>query len=255
MFAELIRRLLTPFRGPHFDADLQVEMRLHRELREQEHIERGLSAQEAHYAAQRRFGNDLVLREESRDMWGWNWLEHFVQDLRYGLRTTLKNPGFAAVAVLTLTLGIGANTAIFSLINAALLKRLPVAHPERLVTIGCSADDAFPYPAFRQLRDHNKVFSGVLAFRLFEDFDFEVDGHAALAKAQVVSGNYYSVLGVNAILGRTITPDDDQVAGGGPVAVISFDYWVRRFNRDPSVVGKKDHAQRFAVYDHRRDAS
>ena len=226
-------------RRSRFDAGLDEEMRLHRELREREEIEQGVPAEEAHFAALRRFGNELVIREESRDMWGWNWLEHFAQDLRYGLRTTLKNPGFAAVAVLTLALGIGANTAIFSLINAALLKRLPVNHPERLVTIGCSADDAFPYPAFKQLRDRNQVFSGVLAFRLFEDFDFEVDGHAGLAKAQVVSGNYYSLLGVNAILGRTIMPEDDQIPGGGPVAVISFDYWVRRFNRDPSVAGKK----------------
>jgi predicted permease len=239
MLAEIGRRFLMLFRGRQFDADLQEEMHLHRELRERFEMERGMPPAEAHYAVQRRFGNDLVFREESRDMWGGNWLEHSVQDLRYGLRTTLKDPGFAAVAVLTLALGIGANTAIFSLINAVLLKRLPVAHPERLVTIGCSADDAFPYPAFKQLRDHNQVFSGVLAFRLFEDFDFEVDGHAGLAKAQVVSGNYYSLLGVNAILGRTIAPADDQVAGGAPVAVISFDYWVRRFNRDPSVAGKE----------------
>jgi len=239
MSNEIGRRLLMLLRCKQFGADLAEEMRLHRELREQEQIDRGLSAKEAHYAAQRRFGNDLVLREESRDMWGWNWLEHLVQDLRFGLRMLRKNPGFTAVAVLTLALGIGANTAIFSLIDAALLKLLPVAHPEQLVTVGCSADDAFPYPAYKQLRDHNQVFSGVAAFRSFEDFDFEVDGHAALAKAQVVSGNYYSVLGVNAILGRTITPDDDRVAGGAPVAVISYDYWVKRFNRDPSVVGKK----------------
>ena len=239
MFGAMGRRLLMLIRRGRLDADLVEEMRLHRELREQEGIERGLSPKEAHYAAQRRFGNDLVLREESRDMWGWNWLEHFVQDLRYGVRTTLKNPGFAAVAALTLALGIGANTAIFSLINAALLEMLPVAHPERLVTIGCSADDAFPYPAYKQLRDRNQVFSGVLAFRRFEDFDLEVDGHAGLAKGQVVSGNYYSVLGVNAILGRTIAPDDDRVAGGGPVAVISYDYWAKRFNRDASAVGKK----------------
>jgi predicted permease len=239
MFGEFGRRLLVLLRRRQFDADLGEEMRLHREMREQEEIERGLSPKEAHYAAHRRFGNDLVLREESRDMWRWNWLEHILQDVQYGQRMLRKNPGFTTVAVLTLALGIGANTAIFSLINAALLKRLPVTHPERLVTIGCSADDAFPYSAFKQLRDHNQVFSGVLAFRLFEDFDFEVDGHAGLAKAQVVSGNYYSVLGVNAILGRTITPDDDRAAGGGPVAVISFDYWARRFNRDPSVAGKR----------------
>jgi predicted permease len=239
MSGEIGRRLLMLLRRRKIDADLNEEMRLHRELREQQGIERGFSPKEAHYAAQRRFGNDLALREESRDMWGWSWLEHLVQDLRYGLRMAWKNPAFAAVAILTLALGIGANTAIFSLINAALLKMLPVAHPERLVTIGCSADDVFPYPAYKQLRDRNQVFSGVLAFRRFENFDLEMDGHAGLAKGQVVSGNYYSVLGVNAILGRTIAPDDDRVEGGGPVAVISYDYWAKRFNRDANAVGRK----------------
>lgn len=239
MWTELTRRLAMLFRGRQFDSDLNEELRLHRELREREQIEAGVDPEEARYAAHRRFGNDLVLREESRDMWGWNWVGDLWQDARYGLRMVLKNPGFTTVAVLTLALGIGANTAIFSLINAALLKMLPVAHPERLVTIGCSADDNFPYPAYKQLRDRNQVFSGVLAFRSLGDFDFEVDGHADLAKGQVVSGNYYSVLGVNAILGRTIAPDDDRVAGGGPVAVISYQYWVQRFNRDPSVVGKE----------------
>jgi hypothetical protein len=133
---EIARQLSMLFHRKRFDADLEEEMRLHRELREQELVEAGATLQEAHRAARRRFGNPAVLREEALDAWGWNWLEQTIQDARYGLRMLLKNPGFTAVAVVSLGLGIGANTAIFTLINNVMLKSLAVPEPQQLVSFG-----------------------------------------------------------------------------------------------------------------------
>jgi predicted permease len=167
------------------------------------------------------------------------------QDLRYGARMLLKRPGFTCVAALTLALGIGANTAIFSLIDAVLLKTLPVNNPERLVLLGRAlrgeTGARFPYRAYKQLRDQNDVLSGLLAWRALR-LSVSVDNQPEPALAgQLVSGNYYSVLGVNAALGRTIAPDDDRAPGESPVCVLSHNYWRRRFASDPAVVGKTIH--------------
>ncbi|MBO0859356.1 MAG: ABC transporter permease [Chloracidobacterium sp.] len=167
------------------------------------------------------------------------------QDLRYGARMLLKHPGFTCVAALTLALGIGANTAIFSLIDAVLLKTLPVDNPERLVLLGRALRGKtvaqFPYRAYKQIRDQNGVLSGLLAYHPLR-LSVSVDNQPEPAVAgQLVSGNYYSVLGVNAALGRTIGPDDDRAPGESFVCVISYSYWGRRFASDPAVVGKTIH--------------
>src|SRR5215475_11581766 len=167
------------------------------------------------------------------------------QDLRYGARMLVKHPGFTCVAALTLALGIGANTAIFSLIDAVLLKSLPVNTPERLALLGRARDGKtvtpFSYHIYKQFRDQNKVFSGLLAYHPLR-LTVSVDGQPEPAVAgQLVSGNYYSVLGVHAALGRTIVPDDDRAPGESPVCVISHNYWRRRFAGDPAVVGKTIH--------------
>jgi hypothetical protein len=162
-------------------------------------------------------------------------------DLRYGFRMLVKNPGFTAVAVLTLALGIGANTAIFSLVDAFLLRRLPVKSPEQLVFVarvtpkGRTKND-FPYPTFEQLRDQNQSFSSLFAWDE-ASVAVTVDGEPAFVPADFVSGNYFDVLGVDASLGRTFTSDDDQ-PGRKPVAVISYTYWQRQFAGNPALIGK-----------------
>jgi predicted permease len=145
----------------------------------------------------------------------------------------LKSPGFTAIAILTLALGIGANTAIFSLVDAFLLRLLPVKNPEQLVFV---RGGDFPYPTFEELRDHSHSFSGMFAFDQ-SHVNVIVDGQGEYVDGDFVSGSYFDVLGVNAILGRTFTSDDDK-PGKKPVAVISYGYWKRRFDGDPSAVGK-----------------
>jgi predicted permease len=177
------------------------------------------------------------------------------QDLRYGLRMLLKHKGFTAVAVLSLALGIGANTAIFSLIDALMLRALPVQEPERLVLFGKaesvgidigfpnSSSDLFSYPTYREVRRRNQVFSDVAAVHSFTSRVHGVvhasgsTGDLEQIKAQMVSGTYFSVLGLNAILGRALTPDDDVTPGGHPVVVASHSWWQRRFAGNPSVIG------------------
>jgi len=175
-----------------------------------------------------------------------------LQDVRYGLRMLAKNPGFTAVAVLTLALGIGANTSIFSLMNVIMLRELPVENPQQLVLLGKgrsagSADDfanteLYSYPFYSEIRQKNQVFSGTSAILslLFNKMHGAVEGSAELESlnVQLVSGNYFSILGVKPTLGRSFTEAADEPAGGHPVGVVSYTWWDRRFARDPAIIGK-----------------
>jgi hypothetical protein len=161
--SKLWRRLVFVVRRGRFERELEEDMRLHLEMK----ARADGGTEEAHYRARRQFGNSLLLRERSRELWGCRWLEDLAQDLRYALRMLSRNPGFATVALLTLTLGIGANTAIFSVLNAVLIRELPVRQPEellRLAPIGERGEDmAFSYPFFLALRKSQQVFSSVYA--------------------------------------------------------------------------------------------
>jgi predicted permease len=180
-------------------------------------------------------------------------METFTQDVRYGFRMLVKNPGFTAVAVLTLALGIGANTAIFTLINALLLKMLPIKDPARLVVVGdptrvgdrslgTPQTDLFSGPLYRELRDGNSVFSGMYAagsvHRVALNDASQPGAGDASASVRIVSGSYFAVLGVNAMAGRMLTPDDDKTQHAHPVAVLSYDYWKNRFALSPEAIGK-----------------
>src|ERR1700730_17713568 len=165
-------------------------------------------------------------------------METLLKDLRYGIRSLLKRPGFAAIAVITLTLGIGANTAIFSLVNTVLLRSLPVDHPEQVVSVSLRAKgdalNAFSYPNYIDFRDRNQVLTGLLAYR-FVPMSLSRGGNNERIWSYEVSGNYFDVLGVKAIKGRTFLPEEDRTRLSHPLAVVSYGCWRRRFGADPDL--------------------
>ncbi len=233
---EFLRRLRFRLQGARFDQDLAEEMRLHLELRAEEKQAGGAAADEARAAARRRFGNVAQLRESSREAWGWTVLDSLAMDIRYGLRSLAAHPGFTATAVLSLALGIGANTAIFSIINAVLLRSLPVEDPQRLVQIRIGEQQSFTNPLWEQIRDHQGAFSSVLAFSS-SPFDLADGGESHLSEGLWVSGDFFRVLGVPATQGRVFSAEDDR-RGGPAVAVISHSFWKRNFPNQSNVVGE-----------------
>jgi predicted permease len=270
-------RFLSLFRRRQLDARLDEELRFHLEMQAREHEARGMSPAAARRAARAALAAEgpgwsvESLKEEIRERRGVPAIETLGQDLRYAWRMMRKSPVFTAVALLSLALGIGTNSAIFSVVDALLLKSLPVPGAEWLVALERNEEGEeianFSYPAYRQLADSATVCEGVVAVT----FEFAAvvrperqrpatDGPAAAtaaagrsgvelaggtsadavetASAELVSGNLFSVLGVGAAAGRTFTAAEDDVPGAHPVAVLGYGYWQRRFGRDPGVVGQ-----------------
>jgi predicted permease len=192
----------------------------------------------------REFGNRALIQEVTREMWGWTSLETLWQDVRYALRGMRRAPGFTAVAVLSLALGIGANTAIFSLINTLMLRMLPVEHPGQLVELlfkapGQDHFNAFSWQSYEHYREHNHVFSGLIA-SAGTPFAVHGDGlEPEIVHGGYVTANYFQVLGVNPALGRLIGPEDGRAESPANVAVVSWSYWKSRFNLDRAIVGRR----------------
>ena len=258
---ELWRKLGYYLRRDRFDRELEAEMRFHLEMRTGARIAAGASAREAERAARAQFGNAVLIRERSREMWSFRWIEELAQDLRYSFRMIRKSPVLAGVIVSSLALAIGANTAIFSLVDAVLLKRLQVKKPDQLVLLSWGArrptpahwisgstrtdpdtrevtSTSFSSDQYLRMREENRTLSEMFAFApLYSNLNLSIDGHADVATGQAVSASYYRGMGVEAILGRTINDDDDR-AGADPVAVITYKCWKQRFGLDPSAIGK-----------------
>lgn len=227
------------------DRELGDEIEVHLALAKRDRIERGDTPQEAEQAALREFGNRTLIQEVTREMWGWIWLERLWQDVRYGLRMMRRSPGFTAVAVLSLALGIGANTAIFSLINTVTLRLLPVREPEQLVELlakypGQEHWNAFSWQAYQYMREHNNVFSGLIALNPYQHFHVRSEGHEPeRVDGEYVTGNFFPVLGIKPAIGWLIGPEDGHIgAAPSAVAVVSWSYWKSKFNLDPAILGK-----------------
>ncbi len=222
--------------------ELDEEIRAHLAAAVRERMERGESRAQAEAAARREFGNAGLIAEITREMWGWVSLDRLAQDVRYGLRQLRRNPGFTLTAILTLALGIGGNTAIFSAVSAVFLRPLPVKSPNEIVSFRNTASNAmfdfFSYPNYRDVRDQNQVFTDVMAYR-FAPVALSHEGTSQRVWCYLVTGNYFSGLGLSPHLGRLITPDDDRLPGAHPVAVLGYESWQKRFGGHADMIGKE----------------
>jgi putative ABC transport system permease protein len=220
--------------------ELNEELESHLAMATEERIERGEAVAAAARAARREIGNFLLIREVTQDMWGGRWWRDVLEDVRYGLRVLWKNPRFLAIAVLTLALGIGANTALFSIVNGVLLNPLPYPHPEELVTLHESkpnfATGSISFPNFLDWQKDNQTFSS-MAVQRGTSFILTGLGESEQIDAQFVSSNFFRQLGVVPVMGRDFAPGEDLV-GAAPVAMIAAGFWKRKLGSTNDIVGK-----------------
>jgi MacB-like periplasmic core domain len=267
MTTSLILRFMSRLRGlfgqGQANREFGEEVETHMELLQERLMHQGMSREDAASAARRQFGNTVLIEQRNREARSFLWFATVLQDVRYGLRMLAKSPGVTAIAITSLALGIGANTAIFTLAKAALFDALSVPQPGQLRLLAYAQDDrsvvehdwgdfytdaqgrtviaSFSYPVYQELRRRDHSLGDLFAFvdlGQFEHLSATIDGHAEVVTAELVSGNFFQGMGVGTALGRPIEPADDAVPGSGAVAVISDSFWQRRFDRSPSVIGK-----------------
>jgi predicted permease len=262
LILQFISRLRGLFGQGKANREFGDEVETHIELLSERLVRQGMSQEDAAWAARRQFGNTMLLEQRQRELRAFLWPATVFQDVRYGLRMLAKSPNVTVIVIISLALGIGANTAIFSLAKAALFDALSVPHPDQLRLLAYTRDDksavrhdwgdfytdsqgrtvvaSFSYPVYQRLRDRDHSLGDLFAFvdlNQFEHLSATIDGHAQVVSAELVSGNFFQGMGVGTVLGRPIGPADDAVPASGAVAVISDSFWQRRFDRSLSVIG------------------
>lgn len=256
---QLARRFQYLLQRDEFAEDLSEEIQLHIELRARKLHERGLSQEESKYMAQRQFGNRTVVQDASSELWEWTSWERLIQDLRLGARTLRKTPGFTAIAVVTLALGLGINTAVFSVVNAVMIRSLPYPEAGRLISlweeanrkqdlrqfsssgssVGSSGGPKRSTVSVANLADYRRqshAFTGLAAYDLTPK-NLTENGTPERINGETVTAEFFSVLGIEPALGRTFTPADDRV-GANPVAIVTDGFWQRRLGSDTGVLGR-----------------
>jgi predicted permease len=248
-------------RTNQLNTEIEDELAFHIDCRAEELMRKGVPEQEAFRRARAEVGSVASQKENCRAAWGTRLWDEVRSDLRYAARAFAKSPGFAAIAIGSLALGIGANTVVFSAMKSILLNRLAVPRPEELRLFALTESDkgmvlgswgyyeespsgetlitSFSYPVYLQLRQQNRVLQDIFAFKHYGRMTATIDEKAEAVTTEMVSGNYYRDLEVHPVLGRPIIEADDAAAGSGPVLLISYGYWSRRFGRSPDVIGRK----------------
>jgi len=230
-----IQQILS--RRRHY-GDLSGEIRTHLEEKVEELMAGGMSRKEAEHAARQEFGNVMLVEEDGRDVWRWRTVEQLFRDIRFGFRILRKNPGFAAVAILTLALGIGANTAIFSVVYGALLAPLPMPHPEQLVMVWSEIHgrNVVSPGDFLDWKKQNSVFQNLVGWDE-ATFSLAVDGRPEALQTRIMTPGFFSMQGIPMALGRDFVDEEGQ-PGNEHVAILTNRLWRERFGSDPHILGK-----------------
>ena len=241
--------------------DEEIQDYLDRETRE--NVDAGMSLDEARQAARRKLGPMLRVKEDVRSAWGWSWIEHLWQDLRYGCRSLRQNPGFTTIAVLSIALGVGANCAMFTAADALVLRPLPVPRYNEVLEVGSTTSlrrgvDLASYPDYLSIRDSSRSFRGTAAIAFIPaGFSLRPEALPQLKMAAAVNAGFFDALEVTPTLGRGFSPQEDSVPGRDAVVVLSHDLWAQELAADSSILGRKIHLNgiEFTVIGWRRSVS